>query len=73
MEIEYSYSLFFMSPAERNSISLNGNELISMLQARKPGGADLFICYGGVLLREAVAAKADWVVLSFEELWSPLK
>ncbi|CAK9148332.1 unnamed protein product [Ilex paraguariensis] len=31
------------------------------LEARQPGGADLFICYGGVQLRETVAAKADWL------------
>ncbi|MCD7454218.1 hypothetical protein HAX54_023973 [Datura stramonium] len=31
------------------------------LEARMPGGADLFICYGGVQLRESVAAKADWL------------
>lgn len=43
------------------------------LEARKPGGADLFICYGGVLLREAVASKADWVVLCFEDLLNALK
>ncbi|KAK4359994.1 hypothetical protein RND71_022223 [Anisodus tanguticus] len=29
------------------------------LEARMPGGADLFVCYGGVHLRESVAAKAD--------------
>ncbi|XP_047332196.1 phosphoserine phosphatase, chloroplastic [Impatiens glandulifera] len=38
------------------------------LEARKPGGADLFICYGGVVLRETVAAKADWLVLNFTDL-----
>uniref|UniRef100_A0A2P2K378 phosphoserine phosphatase n=1 Tax=Rhizophora mucronata TaxID=61149 RepID=A0A2P2K378_RHIMU len=38
------------------------------LEARKPGGADLFICYAGVQLREAVAAKADWLVLNFTDL-----
>ncbi|CAN8292574.1 unnamed protein product [Cochlearia groenlandica] len=38
------------------------------LEARKPGGADLFICYAGVQLREAVAAKADWLVIEFESL-----
>ncbi|KAL6654670.1 hypothetical protein ACP70R_008135 [Stipagrostis hirtigluma subsp. patula] len=38
------------------------------LEARQPGGADIFICYAGVQLREAVAAKADWVVFDFEEL-----
>lgn len=42
------------------------------LEARIPGGADIFICYGGVLLREAVAAKSDWTVLSFEHLSSAL-
>lgn len=42
------------------------------LEARMPGGADLFICYGRVVLREAVAAKADWVVLSFEDLLNAL-
>ncbi|KAA8541036.1 hypothetical protein F0562_024999 [Nyssa sinensis] len=38
------------------------------LEARKPGGADLFICYAGVQHREAVAAKADWLVFSFRDL-----
>ncbi|CAN6469804.1 unnamed protein product [Victoria cruziana] len=38
------------------------------LEARKPGGADLFICYGGVQLRENVAAKADWLVFNFQDL-----
>nr|DAD31456.1 TPA_asm: hypothetical protein HUJ06_010307 [Nelumbo nucifera] len=34
------------------------------LEARRPGGANLFICYAGVQLREAVASKADYVDLS---------
>ncbi|KAJ9163527.1 hypothetical protein P3X46_023185 [Hevea brasiliensis] len=38
------------------------------LEARKPGGANLFICYAGVQLRETVAAKADWLVFSFADL-----
>ncbi|KAK8963141.1 hypothetical protein KSP40_PGU006186 [Platanthera guangdongensis] len=42
------------------------------LEARLQGGADLFICYGGVLLREAVAAKSDWVILSFDDLSTAL-
>lgn len=37
-----------------------------------PGGADLFICYGGVQLRDAVAKNADWVVLNFEDLITSL-
>ncbi|BBH04013.1 3-phosphoserine phosphatase [Prunus dulcis] len=42
------------------------------LEARQPGGADLFICYAGVQLREAVAAKANWLVFNFEDLISSL-
>ncbi|KAF9671473.1 hypothetical protein SADUNF_Sadunf12G0051400 [Salix dunnii] len=38
------------------------------LEARKPGGADLFICYAGVQLREAVAVGADWLVFNFADL-----
>ncbi|OEL14246.1 Phosphoserine phosphatase, chloroplastic [Dichanthelium oligosanthes] len=41
-------------------------------QARQPGGSDLFICYGGVQMREAVARKADWVVSDFHELMAYL-
>ncbi|GER41064.1 3-phosphoserine phosphatase, partial [Striga asiatica] len=42
------------------------------LEARQPGGADLFICYGGVQLRELVAAKADWLVYNFKDLINTL-
>lgn len=42
------------------------------LEARKPGGADLFICYAGVQLREAVAAQADWLIFKFEPLINSL-
>lgn len=43
------------------------------LEARKPGGADLFICYAGVQLRETVATKADWLVLNFADLINSLE
>ncbi|XP_043718754.1 phosphoserine phosphatase, chloroplastic-like [Telopea speciosissima] len=43
------------------------------LEARKPGAADLFICYAGVHLREAVAANADWVVFNFQDLINSLE
>ncbi|KAG8363445.1 hypothetical protein BUALT_Bualt19G0023300 [Buddleja alternifolia] len=43
------------------------------LEARKPGGADLFICYGGIQLRDAVAAKADWLVFNFKDLINSLE
>ncbi|XP_066340279.1 phosphoserine phosphatase, chloroplastic-like isoform X1 [Miscanthus floridulus] len=42
------------------------------LEARQPGGADLFICYAGVQMREPVAAEADWVVFYFQELITKL-
>ncbi|CDP15262.1 unnamed protein product [Coffea canephora] len=38
------------------------------LEACKPGGADLFICYAGVQLRGAVANKASWLVFNFKDL-----
>ncbi|XP_022134772.1 phosphoserine phosphatase, chloroplastic [Momordica charantia] len=43
------------------------------LEARKPGGADLFICYGGIQLRENVAAKADWLVFNFLDMINSLE
>ncbi|XP_066318503.1 phosphoserine phosphatase, chloroplastic-like [Miscanthus floridulus] len=42
------------------------------LEARQPGGADLFICYAGVQMREPVAVEADWVVFYFQELITKL-
>ncbi|KAL9255742.1 Phosphoserine phosphatase, chloroplastic-like protein [Drosera capensis] len=42
------------------------------LEARQPGGSDLFICYGGVQLRDAVAANADWLVFNFKDLINSL-
>ncbi|PON32241.1 HAD-superfamily hydrolase, subfamily IB, PSPase-like [Trema orientale] len=42
------------------------------LEARKPGGADLFVCYAGVQLRAAVAGEADWLVFNFKDLISSL-
>ncbi|XVE56810.1 hypothetical protein DITRI_Ditri04bG0040700 [Diplodiscus trichospermus] len=43
------------------------------LEARKPGGADMFICYAGVQFREDVAAKANWLVFSFRDLINALE
>lgn len=42
------------------------------LEARQPGGADIFVCYGGVVLRECVAAEADWVVTDMGDLLESL-
>ncbi|KAG5035366.1 hypothetical protein JHK87_010276 [Glycine soja] len=41
-------------------------------EARKPDGADMFVCYAGVQLRESVAAKADWLVFNFKDLINSL-
>jgi len=42
------------------------------LEARQPGGADMFVCYGGVVLRDNVAAAADWVVTDIHALLETL-
>lgn len=38
------------------------------LEARREGGADIFIGYGGVSVREVVAENADWFLLKFDPL-----
>ena len=43
------------------------------LEARRPGGADCFIGYGGVAQRAKVMAEADWFITSFEPLISALQ
>lgn len=47
--------------------------IVYPLQARQPGGADLYICYAGVQLREAVAAEANWLVFNFRDLIDSLE
>lgn len=37
-------------------------------EARCDEGADIFICYGGSMLRQHVAEKADWVIMQMETL-----
>ena len=73
------YLLFHTHTHTKGSISLKSLPLshyhlnhLDQLQAKKPGGADLFICYGGVQLRSTVAAAADWLVLNFDDLCSHL-
>ena len=43
------------------------------LEARRPGGADCFIGYGGIAQRAKVVAEADWFVTSFEPLMEALR
>ncbi|KAL3150327.1 hypothetical protein ABBQ32_000172 [Trebouxia sp. C0010 RCD-2024] len=42
------------------------------LEARQPGGADLFIGYGGAVHRENVAAGADWYIYEIQQLLDTL-
>jgi len=42
-------------------------------EARQPGGADLFIGYGGVVFRQGVAEKADWYVMDVAEISQALR
>ena len=43
------------------------------LEARAPGGADMFIGYGGVATRAVVVEFADWFVTSFDPLIAALR
>ena len=43
------------------------------VEARAPGGADVFIGYGGTVVRPGVAAAADWFVMSVQELIDALE
>jgi phosphoserine phosphatase len=43
------------------------------LEARAPGGAEMFIGYGGVAKRAVVVAGADWFVTSFDPLIQELQ
>ena len=43
------------------------------LESRAPGGADVFIGYGGVQVRDAVATGADWFVTDFQDIIDALE
>jgi len=42
-------------------------------EARQPGGADIFIGYGGVVFRQGVAEKADWYIMDIDEIRQALE
>ena len=61
--------------AARHIKDLTGATVLAMvgdgatdLEARQPGGADIFVGYGGIVRREAVLEQADWAVSDFDEL-----
>ncbi len=43
------------------------------LEARQPGGAEIFIGYGGVVERTNIAQKADWYIYSIDSLIKALQ
>ncbi|GFZ17007.1 3-phosphoserine phosphatase [Actinidia rufa] len=59
--------------AKNTAIYLVSGGFRQMINALKPGGADLFTCYAGVQLRDAVAAKADWLVFRLNDLINSLE
>lgn len=77
-EITSLFFVHFMNPSSSFFLFFTPQNCVSaslfcvILKARRPGGADLFICYAGVQLRETVAAKSDWLVFDFEELLTHL-
>ena len=50
-----------------------GDGITDLEAVQKSGGADLFIGFGGVVRRAAVAAQADWYVDTFQVLMDALK
>lgn len=42
-------------------------------EAKAPGGADIFIGYGGVVHRRAVEERADWYILDLKDLLAALQ
>lgn len=42
------------------------------LEARQPGGAEIFIGYGGMVERPSIAGKADWYIYDIGELITAL-
>lgn len=43
------------------------------LEARQPGGAEIFIGYGGVVVRNNIAEQADWYVYEIQPLIDALQ
>lgn len=56
-----------------NTIVMIGDGITDAEAVQVSGGADLFIGFGGVVERPAVAAEADWYVYSYDQLMATLK
>lgn len=56
-----------------STVVMVGDGITDLEATQQAGGADLFIGYGGVVQRPAVAAGADWFVLSHDQLLGALR
>lgn len=56
-----------------NTIAMIGDGITDLEAVQVSGGADLFIGFGGVVQRPAVAAGADWYVTNYQVLIDNLK
>jgi glycerol-3-phosphate dehydrogenase (NAD+) len=50
-----------------------GDGITDLEAVQVSGGADLFVGFGGVVERPAVAAGADWYIHSYDQLVNALK
>ncbi|GFH18628.1 uncharacterized protein HaLaN_15463, partial [Haematococcus lacustris] len=50
-----------------------GDGITDLEAVQSTGGADLFIGYGGVVERPAVAANADWYVYDYDVLLAAMR
>lgn len=56
-----------------NTVVMVGDGITDLEAVQVSGGADLFIGFGGVVERPAVAAGADWYIHSYNQLINTLK
>lgn len=56
-----------------NTVVMIGDGITDLEAVQETGGADLFIGYGGVVERQAVAAEAEWFVYDYMDLLTALK
>lgn len=55
------------------TLTMIGDGITDLEAVQMTGGADLFIGYGGVVVRPAVAASADWFIYDYDLLVDALK
>jgi glycerol-3-phosphate dehydrogenase (NAD+) len=56
-----------------NTVVMIGDGITDLEAVQVTGGADLFVGFGGVVERPAVAAEADWYIRSYTQLVNALK